>query len=260
MTDNSNEGILFDVRNLTGGYENLVVLKNVSMKVLKGEILVVVGRSGCGKSTLMRYLLGLAVPWSGRILYHGEDIFESEGEILTKARKSWGVLFQSGALLGSLNLVENVALPLTEFSGLSKMESEMVARKKLDLVGLSGFYDSLPLEVSGGMQKRAALARAMALDPEVLFFDEPSAGLDPVTSSELDSLIQTLNKNLGTTTVIVTHELSSIFAISERVIMLDTDAQGIIAEGTAMELKENLSDKRVHAFFNRFALSEGEVG
>lgn len=211
--------------------------------------MVVVGKSGCGKSTLMRYLLGLAKPWSGTVTYDGRDLWSSS-RVLERARRRWGVLFQSGALLGSFTLLENVSLPLVEFTGLFEDEVEMVAMHKLDIVGLADAADSLPLSVSGGMQKRAALARAMALDPEVLFFDEPSSGLDPVTSYSLDLLIRKINREMGTTMVIVTHELASIFAISDRVVMLDEDAMGIIATGTAEELRDDSDDPRVRRFFN----------
>ncbi len=247
------------VEGLRGGYDGLEVLRDVNMKVFRGEVLVIVGRSGCGKSTLMNYLLGLTKPWEGRVLFEGNDIW-ADPEALPGARRRWGVLFQSGALLGSLSLLENVMLPLQEFTGLSPASIDMVARMKLEEVGLAAFADSPPLEVSGGMQKRAGLARAMALDPEVLFFDEPSAGLDPVTSAGLDELILKINRSQGTTMVIVTHELASIFAISDRVVMLDEDAHGIIAEGTAAGLSGNPPDPRVAAFFRRISSESAEGG
>jgi phospholipid/cholesterol/gamma-HCH transport system ATP-binding protein len=251
---------LIAVDNLTGGYGALEVLRSINLTVLRGEVLVIVGRSGCGKSTLMNHLLGLSKPWKGRILYEGRDIWEDGGAVLEDARMRWGVLFQSGALLGSLTLLENVLLPLAEFTDLSVPAREFVARRKLDIVGLTPFVDSYPLEVSGGMQKRAGLARAMALDPEVLFFDEPSAGLDPVTSAELDDLILSINRMFGTTMVLVTHELASIFAVSDRVVMLDQDARGVIAEGTAVQLRDNPPDGRVAAFFERHGLRGPGVG
>ncbi len=243
---------LMETVRLTGGYDGLKVLDNVSMKVNRGEILVIVGRSGCGKSTLMNHLLGLVEPWSGEVLFEGADIW-SDSAVLARARRRWGVLFQSGALLGSLTLLENVMLPLEEFTDLSPAFRVSVAMDKLGKVGLEGFADAYPLEVSGGMQKRAGLARAMSLDPDVLFFDEPSAGLDPVTSAGLDDLILRINRLSGTTMVIVTHELPSIFAISDRDVMLDSSVLGIVAEGTAEQLRDSRGDDRVEAFFGRRA-------
>ncbi len=241
---------IIQVESLTGGYDGSIVLKNLSMDVFKGEVLVVVGRSGCGKSTITRYLLGLQRPYSGRILFDGTDIWSSP-EVLNSSRKRWGVLFQSGALLGNYSVLENVMMPLAEFTCLSKAEMVDVALSKLEMVGMEHAAYENPLEISGGMQKRAGLARAMVLDPEVLFFDEPSAGLDPVTSAELDETILSVNRSFGTTLIIVTHELASIFAISDRVIMLDPDEQGIIATGTARNLADNSNDPRVTAFFGR---------
>jgi phospholipid/cholesterol/gamma-HCH transport system ATP-binding protein len=236
---------------LTGGYGKREVLHNVSLRVQKGEIFVIVGRSGCGKSTLLNYLIGLEKPWSGRVLFEGKNLWSLKGQVLDNARRTWGVLFQSGALLGSLTLAENVMLPLDEHCDLTAREMELVAMHKLDTVGLAEFADAYPLEVSGGMQKRAALARAMALDPEVLFFDEPSAGLDPVTSAELDDLICSINRDLGTTIVIVTHELASIYRVAERVVMLDRNERGIIAEGNPAALRGSSDDPRVVSFFTR---------
>jgi phospholipid/cholesterol/gamma-HCH transport system ATP-binding protein len=247
------------VENLQGGWDEKLVLDNINLQVSKGEILAIVGKSGCGKSTLMHYLLGLLEPWKGRVLFKDEDIWSSH-EALQRARRKWGVTFQSGALLGNLSLLENVILPLHEYTDLSDHDMRVVAYSKLDTVGLADFADSKPLEVSGGMQKRAGLARAMALDPEVLFFDEPSAGLDPVTSASLDSLIKTINSTLGTTVVIVTHELASIFAISDGVVMLDPEEHGIIATGTAIELRDSSSDERVKAFFGRNLAAEKRSG
>jgi phospholipid/cholesterol/gamma-HCH transport system ATP-binding protein len=243
------DSALYRITRLTGGYdEGVPVLKDISLEVVKGEILVIVGKSGCGKSTLMRFLLGLQKPWTGRIEYNDTDIWE-DFCTLEQLRQHWGVLFQSGALLGNLTIIENVILPLKEFTDLTLEEMELIAYRKLETVDLSEFADSSPLEVSGGMQKRAGLARAMALDPDVLFFDEPSAGLDPVTSDSLDKLILKINRTFGTTAVIVTHELASIFAISDRVIMLDPDEKGIIATGKAADLRDTSTDPRVRSFF-----------
>ncbi|MCK5840605.1 MAG: ATP-binding cassette domain-containing protein [Candidatus Sabulitectum sp.] len=241
---------IIQMESLTGGYDGKVVLRNVNIDVLKGEVLVIVGKSGCGKSTTMNYMLGLMKPYSGRVLFDGVDIWSSQ-KVLNAARRRWGVLFQSGALLGNYTVIENVMLPLKEFTSLTKAEMMDVALSKLEVVGMEHAAFENPLEISGGMQKRAGLARAMVLDPEVLFFDEPSAGLDPLTSAELDETIQAVNRALGTTLIIVTHELASIFAISDRVIMLDPEEHGIIATGTARDLADNSKDSRVRAFFGR---------
>ncbi len=238
------------VEGLRGGWDRLPVLDGVDFRVMEGEILMIVGRSGCGKSTLMRHMLGLIKPWAGRILFRGIDVW-SNPDAMLNARRRWGVTFQSGALLGNLSILENVMLPLREYTDLTEREMITVAFSKLETVGLAEFATANPMEVSGGMQKRAGLARAMALDPEVLFFDEPSAGLDPVTSAKLDNLIKSINRSLGTTVIIVTHELASIFAISDRVIMLDAETRGIIATGTARELRDGSTDPRVRAFFRR---------
>lgn len=241
---------IIHVESLTGGYDGQIVLKDVSMDVYKGEVLVIVGKSGCGKSTIMRYLIGLMKPIRGRVFFDGTDIWR-DPETLLMARKRWGVLFQSGALLGNLTVLENVILPLAEFTELTLPEMTDVAMSKLEMVGMLHAAYEMPLEISGGMQKRAALARAMALDPEVLFFDEPSAGLDPVTSAELDKTILSVNRSLGTTLIIVTHELDSIFAISDRVVMLDPEEKGIIATGEAKTLSKSSDDRRVLDFFGR---------
>lgn len=241
---------IIQVESLTGGYDGSIVLRNVTLDVYKGEVLVIVGKSGCGKSTIMRYFLGLQKPYSGRVLFDGTDIWSSP-EALNESRRRWGVLFQSGALLGNYTVIENVMLPLKEFTSLTRAEMMDVALSKLEVVGLEHAAFENPLEISGGMQKRAGLARAMILDPEVLFFDEPSAGLDPVTSAELDNSILSVNRSLGTTLIIVTHELASIFAISDRVVMLDPEEHGIIASGTARDLADSSEDSRVRAFFGR---------
>lgn len=239
------------VENLTARYGDTLIFRNVSFQVQRGEILVILGGSGCGKSTLLKHMFGLYRPASGRVLINGIDIATGDEKEMERIRRDIGVLFQSGALFGSMTLAENVSLPLEEFTDLSPAAIDRIVRMKLALVGLAGFEDHLPSELSGGMKKRAGLARAMALDPRVLFFDEPSAGLDPVTSAELDILMKRLNTGLGTTMIVVTHELESIFSIAHRVVMLDRDAQGIIAVGDPRELRESSTDPRVTSFFNR---------
>jgi len=223
----------------------------LSFEVKRGEIFVILGGSGCGKSTLLRLLIGLKQANSGTIRINDTDITTADEARMLEVRKHTGVLFQSGALLGSMTLAENVALPLREYTSLSEDEIRKVVKMKLAMVSLAGFDQHLPSEISGGMIKRAGLARAMALDPNILFFDEPSAGLDPITSVELDELIKTLSRGMGITTVVVTHELESIFNIADRVIMLDKSKKGIIAEGDPLDLKENSPVPFVKAFFNR---------
>ncbi len=245
------ESNIIEVQNLTAAYGDFVILDRISFDVHHGEIFVVLGGSGCGKSTLMKHLIGLVPPASGTILLDGQDITTAVGTEREDLIKKFGVMYQSGALFGSLTLEENVMLALEEFTHLPADARRMIARMKLFLVGLERFTRHYPSEVSGGMQKRAAIARAMALDPEVLFLDEPSAGLDPVTSAGLDELILNLNKNLGVTFVIVSHELASIYAVADRVIMLDSKSKGILAEGPPGDLRDKATDPAVHAFFHR---------
>jgi len=240
------------VEDLTLGYGDRVVLEAVDLTIWRGEIVTILGGSGCGKSTLLKAMIGLLPPLKGSIALGGRIITGSGNEDnLALARKKIGVLFQSGALMGSLTLAENVALPIQELTTLSAELVDDLVRLKLEMVGLTGFDTLLPAELSGGMRKRAALARAMALDPEILFCDEPSAGLDPVTSAELDQLLLELKRALGITMVLVTHELPSIEAISDRCVMLDGKVRGIIAVGTPAELREGSTDPRVQAFFHR---------
>jgi phospholipid/cholesterol/gamma-HCH transport system ATP-binding protein len=246
---------VIEVKNLTTGYNDTIIHENLNFSVRRGEIFVVVGGSGCGKSTLLQHLIGLLDPVSGSVLIDGEDLVQAQGIDRERLLSRFGVLFQSGALFGSMTLAENIDLVLEEYTSLPRHAREMLVRMKLSMVNLDGYENHLPSEISGGMKKRAGLARAMALDPEILFFDEPSAGLDPVTSAEIDNLIIQLNESLGTTMVIVTHELDSIFSVAHRVIMLDKESKGIIAEGTPQELKNNITDKRVYAFFNREPLN-----
>ena len=219
------------VRDLVGGYGEEVILDHISFDVFEGEIFIILGGSGCGKSTLLKHLIGLIGPISGKIEIDGDDISDPNDGTYQKVLKKIGVLYQSGALFGSMTLAENISLPIKEYTDLPRKSVDMMVKMKLKLVGLDGYENHLPSEISGGMKKRAGLARAMALNPKILFFDEPSAGLDPVTSAGLDNLIINLNKILGTTMVIVTHELQSIFTVAHRVIMLDKSSKGIIAEG-----------------------------
>ncbi|KMY69239.1 polyamine ABC transporter ATP-binding protein [Desulfocarbo indianensis] len=239
------------VENLTAAYGDNVILRDVSFEVTRGEVVVIAGGSGCGKSTLLKHMIGLHPLAGGRVEINGVDIAAAGDRELSLTRQGFGVLFQSGALFGSLTLLENITLPLNDFTSLSPRAANLVARAKLAMVGLAGYENHLPSELSGGMQKRAGLARAMALDPAILFFDEPSAGLDPITAAELDRLIIRINQAMGTTMVIVTHELASIYNIAHRVVMLDKSVLGIIAQGPPKELRDTSSDPRVADFFHR---------
>jgi phospholipid/cholesterol/gamma-HCH transport system ATP-binding protein len=241
---------IISVRNLSVGYGDETIIRDVSFEVNQGEVFVILGRSGCGKTTLFKAIIGLLEPLAGDVFIDGEKVEPvGLGESESIFRKI-GVLFQSGALFSSMTVAENVALPLRQYTSLPEHTIERVIYMKLEEVGLAEAATLLPSELSGGMQKRVALARAMALDPRILFFDEPSAGLDPVTSAELDRTVLKINQTLGTTMVIVTHELESIFAVASRAIMLDREEKNIIAEGKPEELKES-SDRRVRDFFTR---------
>lgn len=247
---------IIQVKNLVARYGEVTILDNITFDVYEGEIFVILGGSGCGKSTLLKHLIGLIRPYSGRVIIDGDDISNCDDETFQKILRKIGILYQSGALFGSMTLAENVGLPIEEYTDLSKKAIETLVSMKLKLVDLDGYENHLPSEISGGMKKRAGLARAMALNPKILFFDEPSAGLDPITAVELDNLINHLNRSLGTTMVIVTHELESIYEVAHRVIMLDKRTRGIIAEGDPKYLREHSQNLFVKHFFNREAEKE----
>ncbi len=246
------------VEHLTIGYGERVVQRDLNFQVHRGEIFVILGGSGSGKSSLLKCMIGLLEPLKGKILFDGVDIVSAQGPDRLKLLNKFGVMYQSGALFGSMNLVENARLPLDEFTRLDLHERELVALTKLNQVGLFEAALRMPAELSGGMQKRAGIARAMALDPAILFLDEPSAGLDPITSAGLDRLIQGLSRDFGMTCVVVTHELQSIFAIADRCIMVDEERKTIIAEGKPAELRDHSEDPVVRQFFRREADPEQE--
>lgn len=239
------------IEDLTMAYGSVVIQQNLNFTVNRGDIFVIMGGSGCGKSTLLRNLVGLVQPVKGRVLYNGIsfwDVGEHEREQLLK---KVGILYQSGALWSSLTLAENVALPLKEYTTLSDRAIRELVALKLSLVGLAGFEAYYPSEISGGMKKRAGLARAMALDPEILFFDEPSAGLDPISAYLLDELILQLRESLGTTIVVVTHELASIFAIANNSVFLDADTKTMIASGDPGYLLKHSDNPKIIDFLTR---------
>lgn len=248
---NTSNDVKIEVRDVTIGYGTNIVQKNLSFTVEKGEIFIILGGSGCGKSTLLKHLIGLYPPMSGDILIDGKSIVKAQGKDKRDIMKDFGVLYQSGALFGSLTLAENVALPLEEYTNKTPAQIKEVVDEKLRLVNLDGFQSYLPSEISGGMKKRAGLARAMALDTDLLFFDEPSAGLDPISSAQLDELILELRKKFQNTMVIVTHELDSIYTIADRVIILDKETKSIIESGNPRELRETSRSAWVRNFLNR---------
>jgi phospholipid/cholesterol/gamma-HCH transport system ATP-binding protein len=244
---------MIEVKDLTVGYGDRVVLERVNFQVRRGEVFAILGASGSGKSTLLKHLIGLYQPLAGDVLIAGASLVRAEGEQRLRILRKFGVLYQSGALFGSLTTVENVRLPLDEFTDLSEMAKDLIALSKLRLVGLESAATKVPADLSGGMQKRAGIARAIVLDPCILFLDEPSAGLDPITSAGLDALIRELARGLGITFVMVTHELASIFSVADRVIVLDPHMRGIIAEGSPAWLRDNAPLPWVRQFLKREA-------
>lgn len=240
-----------ELQNVELAYGSFVVMKDISARVKRGEIFVIMGGSGCGKSTLLWNMIGLRTPTKGDVLYDGRSFLAADDRERREMESKFGVLFQGGALWSSMTLIENVSLPISEHRDMPEDEIERLAKFKLALVGLNGFEDFYPSEISGGMMKRAGLARAMALDPEILFFDEPSAGLDPITGKRLDELILQLRDNLGTTVVMVTHELDSIFAVADTAIYLDNVSRTVTAIGSPRDLATNSDDPSVRAFLTR---------
>jgi len=247
------DDVIIRVEHVDAGYETVQLLDDVNFVVRRGEVFGILGGSGGGKSTLMKHMIGLNPPLAGHIYIEGEDIVTAGERELERIQRRFGVMYQSGALFGSMTLLENVRLPLEVYTELPDDAIDLVARMKLELVGLEAFTGHMPAELSGGMQKRAGIARAMALDPSILFLDEPSSGLDPITAASLDATIRRLSQNLDVTFVIVTHDLGSVFVAMDRVILLDRKARGIIAEGDPRRLRDEITDPRVRAFFRREA-------
>ena len=232
-------------------YGSFVIQRNLNFTIDRGDIFIIMGGSGCGKSTLLRQMVGLKRPARGRVLYDGVSLWDEEPDQQDRIMRGFGVLFQSGALWSSMTLAENVALPLSEYTRRSPDEIKELVSLKLALVGLKGFEDYYPSEISGGMRKRAGLARAIALDPDILFFDEPSAGLDPVSAKRLDDLILELRDSLGATIIVVTHELASIFAIGNNSVFLDTDTKTMIAAGDPKKMLDESNNPKIITFLTR---------
>ena len=249
----SAQPVVVSVEDVTIAYGDKVIQRDLQFDVRRGEVFVILGGSGCGKSSLLKNMIGLYRPTTGRILFDGEDIVTAEGGERQRLLRKFGVMYQSGALFGSMTVLENVRLPLDEFTDLGAAEKDLVASAKLNQVGLLGAAAQKPSALSGGMQKRAGIARAMSLDPGILFLDEPSAGLDPITSAGLDQTIRELSRGLGITFVVVTHELQSIYAIADRCVMLDARTRTMIAEGKPADLRDHSDNPYVRQFFLRQA-------
>ena len=247
------------VRDLTMAYGDFLIQQNLSFTIDRGDVFIIMGGSGCGKSTLLKSLIGLHPPAKGEVFYEAQNFWQTDVDERVLIMRRIGVLYQSGALFSSLTLSENIALPLVEFTGMGRAEIQDIVSYKLALVGLAGFEDYYPAEISGGMQKRAGLARAMAMDPEILFFDEPSAGLDPVSARLLDDLIINLRDTLGTTIVVVTHELASIFAIGNNSVFLDPETKTMLATGAPKDLLAESADPKIIQFLTRGELVPNSV-
>jgi phospholipid/cholesterol/gamma-HCH transport system ATP-binding protein len=242
---------IITVNHLDMGYGSFVLMRDLNFTVNRGDVFIIMGGSGCGKSTLLKILVGLKEPLRGQILYGDVNFWEAEPSERGRFMRRFGILYQSGALWSSMTLAENIALPIQQYMKLKAGQIEEIVALKLALVGLAGFEDYYPSEISGGMNKRAGLARAMALDPDILFFDEPSAGLDPISARLLDDLILELRNSLGTTIVIVTHELASIFAIGNNSVFLDVDSNTMTAKGDPKKLLAESKDPKVRRFLTR---------
>jgi phospholipid/cholesterol/gamma-HCH transport system ATP-binding protein len=242
---------VISVRNLTCGYGGTVIVDNASFDIRRGEVFIILGGSGCGKSTLLKNMIGLIEPMAGQVFYGSDELTSAAGDARQAIIRRFGVMYQMGALFGSMSVLQNVMLPLEEFTDLPEEAIELVAKSKLAMVDMAHAACKMPAALSGGMKKRAAIARAMALDPAILFLDEPGAGLDPISSAALDELILDLSGNLGITFVIVTHELESIYKIADRVIMLDKEVKSIVAEGDPRVLRDTSDNPFVKRFFLR---------